>query len=129
MNVSLGVRNRLPNSINREIDHRVLIARRHEKQVKLAQMKGRSAVDVFEENDKVLLQDPVTKRWSTEATVVGKRRAEDGSIQSYEVQLGSGNMSIRNKKYIKHAFVKLPKKKVHFADKPDDSEANSLELS
>ena len=35
-----GVRNKLPNSIEREIDHRVLIERRHEKQVKLAKMKG-----------------------------------------------------------------------------------------
>ena len=90
-------------------------------------MKGRSAVNVFEENDKVLLQDPVTKRWSKEATVVGKRRAEDGSAQSYDVELGLGNMSIRNKKYIKHAFVKLPNtKKVYFADDPDNRVANSL---
>ena len=122
-----GVRNRLPNSIDREIDHRVLIARRHEKQIKLAQMKGRSAADVFEENDKVLLQDPVTKRWSKEATVVGKRTAEDGSTQSYEIQLESGNVSIRNKKYIKHASAQLPRgKKVRFADTPNDSEAHSL---
>ena len=49
-------------------------------------MKGRSAVDEFDENDTVLLQDPVTKRWYKEATVIYKRKAEDGSTQSYEVQ-------------------------------------------
>ena len=103
-----GVKNRLPNSIDREIDHRVIIARRHQKQVKLAQMKGRSAADVFEENDRVLLQDPSTKRWSKLATVDGKRTAEDGSTQSYEIQLESGNISIRNKKHIKHASAQLP---------------------
>ena len=80
-------------------------------------MKGRAAVDEFEKDDKVLLQDPVTKRWSQHATVVAKREAEDGTSQSYDGRLSSGNMSIRNKKFIKHAFEKLPKtKKVHFAD-------------
>ena len=122
-----GVRNKLPNSINREIDHRILIEKRHEKQVKLAQMKGRAAVDEFEKDDKVLLQDPVTKRWSQQATVVAKREAEDGTSQSYEVKLSSGNMSIRNKKFIKHAFEKLPKtKKVHFADELGDRVADSI---
>ena len=56
-----GVRNKLPNSIEREIDYRVLIERRHEKQVKLVKMKGRTSADIFEENYKVLFQDPVTK--------------------------------------------------------------------
>ena len=70
-----------------DIDHRVLIERRHEKQVKLAKIKGRTSADGFEENDKVLLQDPVTKRWSQQATVVAKREAEDGTSQSYEVKL------------------------------------------
>ena len=55
--------------------------------MKLAQMKGRAAVDEFEKDDKVLLQDPVTKRWSQQATVVAKREAEDGTSQSYEVKL------------------------------------------
>ena len=52
---------------------------------------------------------------------------EDGTMQSYEVKLPTGNMSIRNKKFIKHAFEKLPKmKKVHFADELDNRVANSI---
>ena len=99
------------------IDHRVLIERRHEKQVKLAQMKGRSSADVFEENDKVLLQDPVTKRWSKEAVVVKKRTAEDGTVHSYEVELASGTTSIKDKRHMKHVFeIILIHKKVNFAD-------------
>ena len=91
-------RNKLPNTIEREIDHRILIERRHEKQVKLAQMKVRTSADVFEEKDKALLQDPITKRLSKEALVIKKRKAEDGTIHSYEVEFETGTTSIRNKK-------------------------------
>ena len=48
-----GVRTMLPNSIVREVDHRALIKKRHEKQVKIAQEKGRSSADIFMKDDKV----------------------------------------------------------------------------
>ena len=52
-----GVRTLLPNSIVREVDHRQLIQKRHEKQVKIATAKGRTSKDVFVNGDKVRVQD------------------------------------------------------------------------
>ena len=100
-----------------------MIERRHEKQVKLAKRKGRTSADVFEEKDKALLQDPITKRLSKEALVIKKRKAEDGTIHSYEVELESGTTSFRNKKYMKHAFEKIAKKNlVRFADQHENND-------
>ena len=86
-------------------------------------MKGRTSADVYEENDKVLLQDPVTKRWSKEAVVIKKRTAEDRTVHLYEFELESGTTSIRNMKYMKPVFEKIPKNKtVNFADQKENND-------
>ena len=55
-------RSNLPNSVNREIDHRNLISNRHKKQEKIATAKGRKSKDQFEVGDDVVIQNPQTKR-------------------------------------------------------------------
>ena len=59
-----GVRTRLPNSIEREIDHRQLIKSRHEKQLKLALAKGRTSTKQFLIDDKVVVQHHTTGKWT-----------------------------------------------------------------
>ena len=44
-------RTRLPNSVQRQIEHRDMVRLRHSKQEKLARCKGRSSHEVFEEDD------------------------------------------------------------------------------
>ena len=82
-----GPRTNLPNSINREVEHRSLIKARHQKQEKIAKEKGRTSKDSFEKGDKVVLQDPKTKRWTVHGTVSLKRTADDGSHQSFKITL------------------------------------------
>ena len=74
-----GPRTVLPNSINREIEHRSLIRARHQKQEKIAKDKGRTSKDSFKEGDNVVLQNPKTKRWTEYGKVSLKRTADDGS--------------------------------------------------
>ena len=113
-----GVQTILPNSIVREIDHRALIKARHQRQEKIAKEKGRTSKDSFQEGDKVIVQDPITKRWTLEGEITAKRTANDQSIQSYEVALQEGGVALRNKRFIKHASIQL-KKRVRFElDKP-----------
>ena len=55
--------------------------------------------------------------------MVNKRKAEDGTVHSYEVELASGTTSIRNKKHMKHAFEKILKNKiVRFADQQENND-------
>ena len=108
----------MPNSIVREIDHRALIKARHQRQEKIAKEKGRTSKDSFQEGDKVIVQDPITKRWTLDGEISAKRTADDQSIQSYEVALQEGGVALRNKRFIKHASIQL-KKRVRFElDKP-----------
>ena len=97
-----GVRTRLPNSIVREIDHRQLIQKRHEKQVKIATAKGRTSKDVFMNDDKVVIQDHKTGKWTLKGVISGARDADDGTVQSYTIQMNDGGEFIRNKCFIKH---------------------------
>ena len=108
-----GVRTRLPNSIVREIDHRQLIQKRHEKQVKIATEKGRTSKDIFMNDDKVVIQDHKTGKWTLKGVISGTRVADDGTVQSYTIQMNDGNEFIRNKCYIKHD-VWPPSRNVRF---------------
>jgi hypothetical protein len=95
------------------VEHRSLIKARHQKQEKIAKEKGRTSKDSFEIGDKVVLQDPKTKRWTAHGTVSLKRTADDGSHQSFEITLETGGSALRNKRFMKHAVQAL-KKQVSF---------------
>ena len=115
----------LPNSIVREIDHRNLIKKRHEKQVKIAQEKGRASKDVFMENDKVTIQDHKSGKWTQKGVISGTRMSDDGSVQSYTIKMndGSGEL-LRNKCFIKHDVWPVTRKSVRFA--LDNTEADEV---
>ena len=115
----------LPNSIVREVDHRALIKKRHEKQVKIAQEKGRSSTDVFMKDDKVTVQDHRSGKWVHKGVISGSRMSDDGSVQSYTIEMsdGSGEL-LRNKRYIKHDVWPVPRKLVRFT--LDNTEADEV---
>ena len=96
------MKSKLPNSIIRQLDHNALIRQRHEKQIRIAQQKGRTSKDHFNLQDRVIVQDMLTKRWTIKGEVASVRYADDGSIQSYEISSDEGMKYVRNKRYIKH---------------------------
>ena len=117
-------RSNLPNSVNREIDHRNLISNRHKKQEKIACAKGRKSKDHFVVGDEVVIQHPQTKRWNIEGVIEEERVAEDENTYSYIINLKEGGSTLRNRRFLKHAKIKHVKR-VAFAEdtKPGDGSA------
>ena len=110
-----GVRTLLPNSIVREVDHRALIKKRHEKQMKIAQEKGRSSKDVFKIGDLVTVQDHKSGKWCHKGKISGSRLADDGSVQSHTVEMSDGSGELLcNKRFIKHDIWPVTRKSVRF---------------
>ena len=68
---------KLPNSLIKTLDRADLVKTRMQKQIKLAERKGRQSRDQFKEGDKVLLRDPKTKSWVTEGLIVGERKSDN----------------------------------------------------
>ena len=110
-----GPRTILPNSINRQIEHQDLIKARHQKQERIAKQKGRKSKDNFRVGDRVVLQNPLTKRWTELGEVTLQRTADDGTHQSFEITLDSGPVRLRNKRFMKHESMKLSDRQVSFA--------------
>ena len=98
-------RSNLPNSIKREIEHRELIQARHKKQQRIADQKGRVSTDTFELNDRVLLQDPESRRWVLKGKITKKREADDKTNHSFEIQLDGGGVTMRNKRFLRHEYA------------------------
>ena len=110
-----GPRTILPNSINRQIEHQDLIKARHQKQERIAKQKGRKSKDSFRVGDRVVLQNPLSKRWTDLGEVTLQRTADDGTHQSFEITLDSGPVRLRNKRFMKHESMKLSDRQVSFA--------------
>ena len=75
-----------------------------QKQIKLAERKGRQSRDQFKEGDKVLLRDPKTKRWVTEGLIVQERNSDNGFPVSFVIELDTGHRTIRHKSHMKHCI-------------------------
>ena len=117
-------RSNLPNSVNREIDHRNLISNRHKKQEKIATAKGRKSKDQFEVGDDVVIQNPQTKRWNIEGVIKEERVAEDNNTYSYIISLNEGGTTLRNKRFLKHAKIKHVKR-VAFAEDTKEEDGSA----
>ena len=92
----------LPGTMENHVDHQEMIRKRHQNQLILSRKKGRVAVDEFLVNDKVIIQNNVNGKWEEEGVIKAYRRADDNSVQSYEIEMSSGTTKIRNKRFIKH---------------------------
>ena len=84
------------------IDHQEMIKKRHDNQITIAKKKGRSSTEEFKISDRVVIQDNHDLKWREVGTIVGERKADDLSIQSYEIKMDNGNTKLRNKRFIRH---------------------------
>ena len=50
----------------------------------------------------MVIQDNSSGRWLEDGVIEQARRADDQSIQSYEIRMEKGTIKIRNKRFIKH---------------------------
>ena len=76
------------------LDHIELVKARQEEQTKLATKKGKKSADEFAMNDTVIIQDNRTRRWMEQGTISGERKADDNTIQSFEITLRNKRDSI-----------------------------------
>ena len=97
-----GLRNKIPNSVDRTIDFKELIRKRREEREKRVTKKGRTEEKklVFGINEKVRLQCPRTKLWNIRGKVHGIRFNEAGTIVSYEIMLRNGNVTTRHRRFM-----------------------------
>ena len=117
-----GVKSKLPNSIIRQLDHNALIKQRSDKQVRIAQQKGRSSKDQFIPEDRVIIQDMLSKRWTIKGTVKQVRIAQDKSIQSFKTESGDGTLFVKSKSYVKNdRSMNAITKVVQFADEVEQA--------
>ena len=92
----------LPGTMKDHVEYQDMIKKRHENQLNISRKKGRAAVDEFLINDHVLIQNNLNGKWEEEGIIKAYRRADDNSVQSYEIEMSSGTVKIRNKRFIKH---------------------------
>ena len=76
------------------LDHIELVKARQEEQTKLVTQKGRKSSDEFAMNDDVIIQDDRRRRWMELGTISRERKADDDTIQSFEIALRNGRDSI-----------------------------------
>ena len=92
----------LPGSIERIINHNKLVMARQEWQMALATKKGRASADAFEIRDDVVAQNYETKRWSEHRKITAERKADDDSVQNFEILMVSRCTFIRYENFLKH---------------------------
>ena len=66
-------------------------------------MQNRSSRAVFEEDDIVRVQCPLTKRWDKEGVIVKKRQSDEGVQTSFKVRMKGGGLSVRHKQHLRHS--------------------------
>ena len=116
-----SVRSCLPNSINPQLDPKMLINRRisnHEGRIK---NKNRNNKVFYKVGSRVRLQDVKTKLFSTLGTVLEHRTTDSGDIVSYIIKTDRGNITTRHRKFMRQLEPENdPKIKNNFTnlDKP-----------
>lgn len=95
-----GTRSYLPNSLDRNLNWSHLMQIRAEQHQKRVDKPGRCPKEVFEEGERVWVQDIRTKKWDQEGTISAVRTAADGKIVSYDL-IVNGHPTIRHRRYLR----------------------------
>ena len=97
-----GLRNKLPNSVDRTVNFKDLIRRRRDEREKRVKKEGRTEEKklVFNINETVRLQDPKSKLWNIRAKIHALRYSETGQIVSYDVLLPNGKLTSRHRRFM-----------------------------
>ena len=72
----------------------------------------------------MVCQNTTTGKWTVRGRIIKTRTAEDGSVRTFEVKTESGNVTLRNARFIRH---QTKKKDVSFAmdeARPDEAAKN-----
>ena len=97
-----GLRNKIPNSVDRTVNFKELIRRRREEREKRVKKEGRTEEKklVFSINENVRLQCPKSKLWNIRGKIHGLRYSETGQIVSYDVLLENGKLTSRHRRFM-----------------------------
>ena len=115
----MRLRQNLPNSIDRSVNMRELVARRWEEREKRLRKKDRTGQPEItsEVNKHVRLQNLQSKRWDVKGVVKDVRISEKGTILSYEIVLPNNHISTRHRRFIRKEI--LPENPVEFSPQSD----------
>ena len=97
-----GLRNKLPNSVDRSVNFKDLIRRRRDEREKRVRKGGRTEEKklVFNIGETVRLQCPKSKRWDIRGKIQALRYSETGQIVSYDVLLPNGKLTSRHRRFM-----------------------------
>ena len=96
-------RSLLPNSQNQFLKLAENEANRKKKALKtLGQKHRRYNRDQFSDGERVVIQDPITKRWKKEGVIQSSRPTHTGQgARSYEVLSDDGKTFLRNTRFLR----------------------------
>ena len=101
-----SVRNsNIPNSINNQLDPKMLIKRRIENHEKRIKNENKSNKVIYEIGDRVRLQDVKTKLFSRNGTVIEQRKTDSGTIVSYIIKTDRGRITTRHRKFLRRLEI------------------------
>ena len=95
-----SVQTYLPELVKKTFNQAVAIKKRSEEQLAIANKLGRRSADMFKTGDLVVCQNTTTGKWTVRGRIIKARTAEDGSVRTFEVKTESGNVTLRNARFI-----------------------------
>ena len=116
-----SVQTYIPELVKKTFNQALAIKKRSEEQLVIAHKLGRRSADIFKKDDLVVCQNSRTGKWTVHERIIKARTAEDGSVRTFEVKTESGNITLRNARFIRH---QTKKKDVSWAvdeTRPDDA--------
>ena len=96
----------IPNSFDASFSWADAIAARGAKREKRVNKPARGVKHKYQIGEICTLQDTVSKKWETQATVVGVRLAPNGQILSYDLQTDRGKTTWQ-RQYMRNSYLKL----------------------
>ena len=104
-----NVRGAIPNSLDRNINWKLMMENRALQHKKRVESKGRKPKEIYEIGEVVLVQDIASRQWSKQGTVISVRTAQDGTVVSYLLNI-NGFETACHRKYMRKQNI------------PDDTE-------
>ena len=78
-----NVRGTIPNSLDRNINWKLMMQNRALQHHKRVEKKGKKPKEIYKIGDRVLVQDMASRQWSKQGTVISIKTAQDGTVVSY----------------------------------------------
>ena len=90
----------IPNSLNRSLNWEILMQNRKNVHLRRVSKKGRGTKEIYSVGELCWVQNVKTKVWDRQAVITGIRTACDGTIVSYDIEIG-GVKSTRHRKFLR----------------------------